>query len=41
MCWAFAAAALVSVVSWLFPAASAVCSHTLVRESARASGQHY
>lgn len=35
MCWVFAAAALVSVVSWLLPAASAVCSHTLVREALR------
>lgn len=35
MCWAFAAAALVSVVSWLLPAASAVFSHTLLRETLR------
>lgn len=34
-CWALAAAALVSVVSWPFPAASAVCFHTMSRETLR------
>lgn len=33
LCWVFAAAAFTAVVSWPFPAVSAVCSHTLVRET--------